>query len=675
MTAAGFVRRNSAWLFALALTVATFLSYKPAWHGGFIWDDDYYVVRNELLTVPDGLRRIWFSLDSPSQYFPLTYTSFRIERALWGLDPTGYHLVNIALHVANALLVWRVLLRLGIPSAMLAAAIFALHPVQVESVAWITERKNVLMGVLFLLALRCWIAFVDRERARTWSWYALALVCYALALSSKTTACTLPAALLIVLWFRKQRITLTRIAQVIPFVVLGLAMGAVTIWWERYHQGTRGAMFSMPVIERVLVASRAIWFYLGKLIWPAKLTFIYPRWEIHAGDPVQCVWLVACIVAAVLIIAARRRFGRGPEVAAVYYIATLSPLLGFIMLYTFRYTFVADHYQYLATIGPFALAAAAITKTDARQIRLVLAFAIVATLAFLTWRQAQMYADIETLWRTTIQRSPNSWMAYNNLGIELAQQRRDAEAIQNYERTVALQPKFPEAHYNLANSLLKTGDAARAIAESRTAISLQANDPDAHTSLGNALLAGGRRDEARAQYEIACRLRPNDPDANYNLGLMLLQDGDFPNAIGHFQTTLRQRENPTTRVMLANALLATHRNADAITQFSAVLKSSPQNVIALCNLALALATSADPALRDGQRALQLAQQANALTGERDPVVLRSLAAAYAETRDMSNAVQTAERALQLANDTGQRELAEQLQHELALYRDGMPYHE
>src|SRR6266487_2174024 len=348
-----FVPRWRVYLFALLLAAATIMAYRPAWNGRFLWDDDAYITNNELLTAPNGLRRIWLSFDSPSQYFPLTYTSFRIERALWGLNPSGYHWTNIFLHVANALLVWRLLARLKLPGAWLAAAIFALHPVQVESVAWITERKNVLMGFFFLLTLLAWIAFVNERTKRPWLFYGLALILYLLALSAKTTACTLPAALFLILWLENQRISWKRIFQVVPFVVLGLAIGSLAIWWERYHQGTSRAIFTfLNPIERILVASRAVWFYLSKLIWPSKLTFIYPKWNISAAHLLDYTWLLAGIVLCVAIYFLRRYFGRSVEVAAAFFVATLSPVLGFIMLFTFRYTFVADHYQYLACIGP-----------------------------------------------------------------------------------------------------------------------------------------------------------------------------------------------------------------------------------------------------------------------------------------------------------------------------------
>ncbi|PYL22129.1 MAG: O-GlcNAc transferase, partial [Verrucomicrobia bacterium] len=347
-----FSSRARALIFAVVLAAVTIFAYRPAWHGGFLWDDDAYIINNELLTAPDGWQRIWFSLDSPSQYFPFTYSTFRIERALWGLNTTGYHWVNLLLHIGNALLVWAVLARLRLPGSWLAAAIFALHPVQVESVAWITERKNVLMAFFFLLTLLGWIAFVDERTRRRWIFYCLALIFYVLALSAKATACTLPAALFLILWLQNKPITMRRLIQIVPFVILGIGMGLLAVWWERYHQGTNRAVFTfLSPIERILVASRAVWFYLSKIFWPSNLTFIYPRWNISPADLLDYVWLLAGIAACVVIYFLRRYFGRSVEVAAAFFVVTLSPVLGFIMLFTFRYAFVADHYQYLACIG------------------------------------------------------------------------------------------------------------------------------------------------------------------------------------------------------------------------------------------------------------------------------------------------------------------------------------
>jgi hypothetical protein len=353
--------RDRNWFFGVFLFVAVIIAYQPVWQAGFVWDDDKYVTNNPLLSAPDGLKRIWFSMDSPSQYFPLTYTTFRLEHALWGFNSADYHWVNILLHAANALLVWQLLKRLSVPGAWLAAAIFALHPVQVESVAWIAELKSVLSLLFILLALLSWIEFVQEQPKRLWRWYGWTLVFYALALFSKTTACTLPAALLIILWLKEKRIGWLRLAQVVPFLAMGFGTGLLAIWWERFHQGTQGGKISLGWLERVLVASRAVWFYAGKLVWPSNLIFSYPRWTINPVDPFAYGWLVAGVGLCVAIVFVRRFVGRSVEVAALFFVVTLSPLLGFIMLYTFRYSFVADHYQYAACIGFFALAAAGIT--------------------------------------------------------------------------------------------------------------------------------------------------------------------------------------------------------------------------------------------------------------------------------------------------------------------------
>src|SRR5215468_5534975 len=398
-----FSSRGRALIFAVVLTAITILAYRPAWHGGFLWDDDDYIIKNELLTAPDGWQRIWFSLDSPSQYFPFTYSTFRIEHALWGLNTTGYHWVNLLLHVGNALLVWAVLAHLRVPGSWLAAAIFALHPVQVESVAWITERKNVLMGLFFLLTLLAWVAFVEERSRRPWIFYCLALISYVLALSAKATACTLPAALFLILWLQKKPVTMRRLMQIVPFIVLGVGMGLLVVWWEHYHQGTNRAAFTfLSPIERILVASRAVWFYLSKIFWPSNLTFIYPRWNISPADLLDYIWLLLGIAACVAIYFFRRYFGRSVEVAAAFFVATLSPVLGFVMLFTFRYTFVADHYQYLACLGPIALASAGIVSlsdkfAQYRAAIVSIALLIVASLGTLTWQQAATYRDIETL--------------------------------------------------------------------------------------------------------------------------------------------------------------------------------------------------------------------------------------------------------------------------------------
>ena len=532
--------RALAWLGAAATLAAwTIFAYWPAWHGGFIWDDDRYVTHNYLLIAPDGLRRIWFSLDAPSQYFPLAYTVLRIERSLWDLNPAGYHWVNILLHLGNALLVWRILARLKVPGAWLAAAIFALHPVQVESVAWISELKNVLMGFFFLLTVSTWIEYVDARDKHRKILYAAALVFYLFALCAKSTACTLPAALLLVLWLEEKPIGRRVLLEIIPFVLLALGVGLVAVWWEKYHQGTR-MLVSLGPLERLLIASRAVWFYLGKIFWPAELTFIYPQWRIDAASPVAYLWLIAAIAFVVAIYYGRRWFGRSVEVATLFFVVTLGPLLGFVMLYTFRYTFVADHYQYLASIGPIALASAglvALSRSSKTRQQVVggTSFAILICLGLLTWRQSATYHDLETLWRSTIAKNPDCWMAYNNLGVVQFEKGSVEDAIEKYQQSLRLHPDYPEAHYNLGSALLQKGYPDEAIRQCEEALKIQPNEPDAHVVLGNAFMAKRDVDRAINQYQQALTVRPEDSNAHYNLGIALQEKGETERAAREYE--------------------------------------------------------------------------------------------------------------------------------------------
>jgi tetratricopeptide (TPR) repeat protein len=514
------VRVDPKWraaLLAVLIAAATLAAYAPALDAGFVWDDDDYVTQNPLLPAPDGLRRIWFSMDAPSQYFPLVYTSFRAEYALWGLDPFGYHLVNILLHAANALLVWWVLVRLKAPGAWFAAAIFALHPVHVESVAWITERKNVLSLFFFLASLLAWMRFAEPGARAKGRYYALSLACHALALFSKTTACTLPAAQLLVLWLRGERIRLRRIAQVLSFLLLGFLMGLVTIIWERFHQGTVGDRFELSFVESVLVATRAVWFYLGKLAWPAQLTFSYPKFEIDPRDPLQYAWLVAGGALLWALWHWRARIGRAPLAAAVFFVAMLSPMLGFIPLFTFFYTFVADHYQYIASIGPIALFAAGGARlVDGRE-RRARGFASAAAallllgLGTLTWKQTHIYESQETLWRDTIAKHPGSWMAHTNLGREMLRAGRLEEAIPAYREALAIRPDLYRPHHGIGVALMWLDRDEEAIEHFEIALQRRPNFAPTHRYYGALRWKRGEIEQAMVHYQALIEFDPTHP--------------------------------------------------------------------------------------------------------------------------------------------------------------------
>ena len=525
--------RVPVWPLAGLLVAMTFLAYGPALRAGFIWDDDAYVSENAMLTAPDGWRQIWFSPHRQSQYFPLTYTTFRLERMLWGGNPPGYHLVNVLLHAGNALFLWQLLRRLGVSGGWLAAAIFALHPVQVESVAWVTELKNVQSTLFYLLALLAWVKFAAKPSAPPWKWYGLALLFHALALFSKTTACTLPAALLLVLWWRREAIGWRRLLQVCPFVLMGLAMGLVSVWWEK-HLGNYELQEELGVplglLGKVLLATRAVWFYAAEVFWPVNLTFSYPRWAIDPREPWQYLGLVGCIAFALLLWWQRHAVGRGVVTGVVFFVAALSPLLGFIPLYTFRYSFVADHYQYLACVGLIIPLAALISNWERSESPGGVFFryapgGVLLVLGFLTWKQSHIYTDQESLWRDTLAKNPACWMACGNLGEVLAKQGRTDEALRQYQTAVRLNPNDAGGHKTLGIALGMKGQMDEAIRQFQTAIRLRPDYAEAHYNLGFAFEQRGRTNEAISQYQQVLRLKPDYPDACNNLGYLWTQQG------------------------------------------------------------------------------------------------------------------------------------------------------
>ena len=538
-------------LLGVLLAVITVVAYLPALRGGFIWDDDDYVTQNAMLTAPNGLTQIWFSAHRQSQYFPLVYTTFRFERALWGLNPRGYHVVNVLLHAINALLLWQLLRRLVVPGAWLAAAIFALHPVQVESVAWITELKNVQSTLFYLLALLAWVRFTEKPGVPLWRFYCLALLFHALALFSKTTACTLPAALWLVLWWRGEALGWRRMLQILPFLLMGLAMGLVSVWWEKHLGNYVPDSVHLGLLEKVLVATRAVWFYAAKVFWPVNLCFSYPRWEINARAPLQYLGLVGCVIAALLWWWRRRIIDRGVTAGVVFFVAALSPLLGFIPLYTFRYSFVADHYQYLACTGlivPFA-AVISTRMSSERPGRLFwrcLPVGLLAVLGVLTWKQSRIYADEVRLWRDTLTKNTDSEMAHGNLGSALVNKGQFDEAITQLQECLRLKPDdgSPPAeraiiHSNLGIALVDQGQIDEAISQFQEAIHLQPDYADAHYNLGIALAKKGQMDEAISQYQEAIRLKPDYALAHYNLGVAFASKGQIDEAISQYQEAIR----------------------------------------------------------------------------------------------------------------------------------------
>ncbi|HEX4085091.1 MAG TPA: hypothetical protein VHY22_09280, partial [Chthoniobacteraceae bacterium] len=461
------------WLPALALAAMVFLAYARVWHAGFIWDDDDHLTHNPCIVGPLGFGAIWTS--AKAVYYPLVLTSFWVQHALWGLNPLPYHLVDVALHAACGILLWRVLRRLQVPGAWLGAALWTLHPVQVESAAWITEQKNTQSGVFYLLAILCFLRWREAAEAGPGHdgfprsrQYGAALLCAILAILSKSSTVMLPVVLGLCWWWRDRRWRWEYCIWLAPFCAISGAAGLWTIWEQKYANHALGAEWSQTWAQRAIVAGKDIWFYLGKLAWPHPLTFIYPVWNTDSSRLTNYLPLAAVVITLALLWLMRHTRLGGVFFAAFYFVVSLFPVLSFFNVYFFRYSFVGDHFQYLASMGPLALAGAGIALAFGRRTSLiypVLSGALLLVLGGLTFLQCSVYYNLETLWRCTLADNPDAWIAQYNLAGILVSQGHLAEALQHYQAQIQLLPESVEGRGNMANVLLMEGKTAEGIAQ------------------------------------------------------------------------------------------------------------------------------------------------------------------------------------------------------------------
>jgi protein O-mannosyl-transferase len=534
---------DSWWLHAAglaALVTALIAAYSPALRGELLWDDNAHITGPALQSWR-GLWRIWFDVGATQQYYPLLHSAFWLEHQLWGDAVLGYHLVNVAQHAACAVLFAWILRRLAVPGAWLAAALFALHPVHVESVAWISEQKNTLSLLFYLAAALAYLRF-DTERSRRY--YALGLGLFVLALLSKTVTASLPAALLVILWWKRGRLSWRAdILPLLPWLALGAGAGLFTAWVETHLIGASRAGIDLTWAQRFQLAGRVLWFYAGKLVWPDTLTFIYPRWTVDVAVLVHWVPTIGSALLA-LGLWSVRRLTRTPLAVFLLYAGTLFPVLGFITIYPFRYSFVADHFQYHASLGLLAFFAAACSQMTRQRhgvVRTMMALAVVTALAFITHQQAGLYRDSTTLYRATIARNPACWMAHNNLGLILSDNGQRADAVSHFRTALSLNPDYPEAHNNLGLFLSQSGHFDQAIDHLEQAVRLNPAFLEAYNNLGIAQAGQGRAEEAVATFKFALRREPHSPRLHSNLAKALILAGRPDEAAEHAATAAKLR--------------------------------------------------------------------------------------------------------------------------------------
>jgi len=619
-----------------AIVAATLIAYIPAMRGGYIWDDDAYVARNGALRSLAGLWAIWTDREATPQYYPLVHTGFWLEYHLWGLDPLGYHVVNVLLHALGAVILWRVLLHLGVPGAYFIAAIFALHPVQVESVAWVTERKNVLSGVFYLSALWAYLRFnplnsTQEPHRERWGYYALTVAFFVCALLSKSVTATLPAVVVLLLWWKRDRFPWRDLLPLAPLFVIGVLAGLSTAVLEKESVGASGPEWQLSLADRVLVAGRALWFYAGKLTSPTELIFIYPRWQVDSSSAVQWFFPAAVVAVIVGLWLRRKRIGKGPLVAVLFFAGTLFPALGFLNVYPMRFSFVADHFQYLASIGVIALVIAFFAMLArnwglSAVVAALAGVALVGVLAALTWRQGQMYKDAETLWRHTLAKNSRAWIAHQNLGM-LLRERGDLEgalacvataksiyptdaglrnsmgvtlaaiaanvpdpaardqvyrlAVEEFRQALTYDPNMERVHYNLANSLHQLGQLDEAVGEYQAAIRLSRHgrgSPEAWTNLGAVLVDKGDPKAGQESFEKALAVDPEYPLAHFDLAHIQADAGQIDIAIAHLRQVLKIAPNyPRAARTLATLLAAKGQLEEAAKLYARAVRTDSRD--------------------------------------------------------------------------------------------------
>jgi len=599
----------------LAILAAVLAVYAPALDGGWQWDDDMYFTKNPLLNDPARLWKAWFAPGSFIEYYPIAQTVQWIQWQLWHEQTLGYHLTNVVLHAIGALLLWRLLAKLGLRYAWLGGMLFAVHPAQVESVAWIAELKNTLSLPPFLLALIAYLEFDERRQPRD---YAVALLWFTAAMLCKISMAPFAFVILLYAWWKRGRVTLADARAAAPFLLIAVILAALTIHAGQVY--TRdvvpGATMPGSLAAKLALAGSSLAAYLAIFLWPVGLLPAYAKWPVNPPPLLDFLPWLLLLALVIWAWTARRTWGRHVLLGLGFFVLFITPFLGLNTVSYMDFTWVMNHFLYLPCIGLIGLAVAGLEKAvalvanDVRPFVLSVAVMLLFVLGVDANRYAALYRDQETLWTYAAQRDPKSFAAHNQLGVVLEQKGdtaaaldqfqqaraieptfaeaannvgttlldsgRAAEAADAFRQSIQLAPKYAMAYYNLGNALRQLGRLPDAIAQFQQALQLDPLNAEAENNLADVLLASGRNDEAFAHYARAAGIAPTYAGAQYNWGVALLQTHDIPGAIPHFQRAIAI--NPgyvEAHFNLGIALYQTGRTADAIAEFQTALRLRP----------------------------------------------------------------------------------------------------
>ncbi|HMO25920.1 MAG TPA: tetratricopeptide repeat protein [Tepidisphaeraceae bacterium] len=612
----------------IGLAALTVLAYWPAFDATYIWDDPDYVINNDTLRDAWGLWRMWTDRTALPQYYPLVHTTFWIQYQLHELWWPGYHALNIALHAGSAFVFWLILSRLRLPGALLASAIFAVHPVMVESVAWVTERKNTLSLLLALLSLYCWMrpqlwpADPDgpvRMHSKWWRRWALLL--FVGAMLSKSVVCALPAVMLVICWWQHGTIRRRDWIPLIPYFVIGLVLALNTADLERTKVGAVGPEWDYAptalgeFAHRTLIAGRSVWFYLYKLVWPAELMFIYPRFQIDRTSVVAWMYPALLIISLFALLLLRHRIGRGPLAAAVIFVGVLFPALGYFNVYPHRYSFVADHFQYHASLAVIAGIAWLLMRLPARA--RPAAWVVVPILALLTYRYAPVYHNAWTLWSDVARKDPQSWIAWTNLGNERVKQNRLDDAAPYFRRALEVAPHVQDVQKNAGDLAMIEGRPGDAEQHYLRAIEIDARFVPAYVQMAALRRVQDDPTAAAAWLTRAFEIAPNNAEANFEAGRLLESQGLLLDALDRYHVAAERRTDDfDMQYNFGTTLLRLGRFEPAIPPLRRATEIRPTSIEAHANLAFAHAYAGQHEQASSLAARALALGATGETAER-----------------------------------------------------------
>jgi tetratricopeptide (TPR) repeat protein len=636
----------------LGLAAVTWLVFGQTLFHDFVnYDDGTYVYDNPIVTrglTPHGLG--WaFTHEHARNWHPLTTISHMLDVQFFGAHAGGHHFTNVLLHTVAVILLFLILSDMtgAVARSAFIAAVFAIHPLHVESVAWVAERKDVLSAVFFMLTLGAYLRYAREPSLLR---YLGTLALFALGLMSKPMLVTVPLVLLLLDYWPLGRISDRYTArqvllEKIPFFMLSIASSVATLVAQG---GTVGALEPLPLFWRMSNALVSCVTYIGQTLWPANLAVFYPHPENHL--PIWLIIFSVVFLAAMSVIVIRLR-GERPYllIGWFWYLVMLAPVIG---LFQIGLQGHADRYTYLPGIGLYLMLTWTVADLsifrDRPQVLSVLAGIVIFVFAGCAWIQATFWKDSATLWTHALAVTSNNDVAHTNLGFFFERRGQLDDALAQYQTALQIRSGSGEGRYTMSTAII-------------------------HTNIGNALSGKGRFVEAISEYQKAIELRPDYTSARYNLGNVLLHQGKVDDAIAEWNTALSiQPDDAQTHTSLANAYLQRGSIRDAIDHYEKAIKAPVPSIFALNNLAWILSTCPDASVRDGAKAVALAGKAVQVSRIKSPIFVRTLAAAYAETGRFDEAIRTARRALQLARDQNDTDLANEIETDIGLYRDHTP---